>query len=106
MSLLDAHIAFVVAGLAVSSTAPDKWTSSAAATAAGNHPHSNAVPTSRSEQRSVPLVLHCADNSTVSSKSLNHMAFGAWRLRRSSASRTEAVQVDVMSYFGVAVLAA
>ena len=70
------------------------------------HPHSNAVPTSRSEQRSVPLVLHCADNSTVSSKSLNHMAFGAWRLRRSSASRTDAVQVDVMSYFGVAVLAA
>jgi hypothetical protein len=93
-------------GLAVSSTAPDKWTSSAAAMAAGNNPHSNATPTPRSKQRSIPLVLHCAGKLTVPSKSLNHMAFGAWRLRRSSASRTDAVKVDVMSYFGVAVLAA
>jgi hypothetical protein len=30
---------------AVSSTAPDKWRNSTAATRAGNHPHSNAMPT-------------------------------------------------------------
>ena len=36
---------------AVSSTAPDKWKNSTAATAAGNHPHPNATPTPRSEFR-------------------------------------------------------